>query len=230
VAPRQLAAQGAAQQSDVRRVEQPSGEALRIEYANGAANFELVQWYVVVDDVVWTLTFNAGDLAEYGGFVDAVAQTFDVTDGGETGATDPGTAPGSPTSRTTRIVAPDGAFAADIPTGWVIGFPGEGAPPLGEQMFPDDPAAASLVTPVEAALVTPQTRMLALDPVGWDGPLPLSLPQARSRGVASPRPPARRCLGTCGGTPRTSASASTARGTGGRAEAAEEPGCRVAPR
>ncbi len=102
----------------------------------------------------------------------ATAELPDVTDGSGTTATTSDTAPASPPATTARVTAPDGAFAADLPAGWVTGFPGEGAQPLGEQMFPDDPITATGMAPVEAALVTPQTHMLALDPVGWNGSVP----------------------------------------------------------
>jgi hypothetical protein len=79
IAPREVAAQGGEQVGEPERVTLASGDALRIEYENEALDAEFVQFYVMDDDMVWTLTFNAADLADYEGLPDAVAETFDLT-------------------------------------------------------------------------------------------------------------------------------------------------------
>jgi hypothetical protein len=78
LAPREIAAQGGEQVGEPERVTLASGDALRIEYENEALDAEFVQFYVVADDMVWTLTFNATDLADYEGQPDAIAESFDL--------------------------------------------------------------------------------------------------------------------------------------------------------
>jgi hypothetical protein len=166
--PRLVASLGFEQVGAAERVELPAGDAVRIESRHDAQRIEVVQYYLVPhDDVAWTLTLNAPDLSEYEGVIEAVADTFVLTEGAGSAA-----APEPSPAATTRVSSPDGSFAADLPAGWVTGFPGEGAPSLGQQMFPDNPDAASAMGMPEAALVTPQTRMVAADPVGWNGDVP----------------------------------------------------------
>ncbi|MBN2624666.1 MAG: hypothetical protein JXA83_14905, partial [Acidimicrobiales bacterium] len=68
---------------------------------------------------------------------------------------------------------PGGGFAVDIPGSWSAGYPDAGAAPLVDQMLTPaqraEPGAAGQIEQVEAALVTPETRMLALDPDAWTG-------------------------------------------------------------
>lgn len=163
-APRLLASLGFEQVGEAERLVLPAGDAVRIEARHDAQGVESVQYHFVPHDgVAWTLIVNAPDLSDHEGLVEAVAETFAPTGGAGAAA-----APEPSPSGTTRVSSPDGSFAADIPTGWVTGFPGEGSPSLGEQMFPDDPEAALAMEPTEAALVTPETRMVAVDAGGWD--------------------------------------------------------------
>ncbi len=85
---------------------------------------------------------------------------------------EPPAVPADPMASAVRVEAPDGSFSLDLPATWVAGYPGSGSAAVGDQMFPGDPDAATRTAAVEAALVTPQTRMLALDPEGFDTVLP----------------------------------------------------------
>lgn len=167
-AERMVGSLGFEQVGAAERVTLPAGEAVRIEFRHAAQRIDSVQYYLVPHDgVAWTLTFNAPDVSDYTGLVEAVADTFAPTAGAVPAAT-----PEPPPAGTTRVSPPDGTFAADIPAGWAASFPGEGTPPLGEQMFPHNPQAANAVGMAETALVTPETRMFAVDPVGWNGDVP----------------------------------------------------------
>lgn len=68
---------------------------------------------------------------------------------------------------------PGGDFAVEIPGSWSAGYPDAGGAPLVDQMLTPaqrtEPGAAGQIEQVEAALVTPETRMLALDPDAWTG-------------------------------------------------------------
>ncbi len=116
-------------------------------------------------DAIWMVTFRAGSLAEFGGRVDAVAESFDllpVSAGG--GESEP--LPADPTPTLVPVAAPDGSFTAGVPEGWAWQLLGTGAPPSDEPLFPGDDASGRLAQ-LEARLVTDDTRLVAVDPNGW---------------------------------------------------------------
>src|SRR5690606_20336800 len=74
------------------------------------------------------------------------------------------TVPPPPTS--VAVAPPGGGFRIEVPGSWVVGYPNAHGAPLADQMVPDRPDDADHVALVEAALVAPDTRMVALDPAG----------------------------------------------------------------
>ena len=74
------------------------------------------------------------------------------------------TSPAPPTSVT--VAPPGGGFRIEIPGSWVVGYPNAQGAALADQMVPDRPDQATHIAFVEAALVAPDTRMVALDPAG----------------------------------------------------------------
>lgn len=85
--------------------------------------------------------------------------------GGDTTTTAPTTVP-DPPPPPILVTAPDGSFSARLPADWPVAFTGPGTLPVGQQLFPHDPGRTSMA---EDALVTPQTRMFAVAPLGWGG-------------------------------------------------------------
>ena len=86
-------------------------------------------------------------------------------------ADDGGPASTTVTPPTTEAVAPPGGgFRIEVPGSWVVGYPNAQGAPLADQMVPDRPDDADHIALVEAALVAPDTRMVALDPAGLGDP------------------------------------------------------------
>ncbi len=161
-----LAPPGAEPREEPRVVELAAGDALRVEYTDLAGDSELVRWYVLAGDAIWMVTFRAGSLAEFGGFVDAVAQSFELLPP-SAGRGDSDTPPADTRPTLVPVAASDGSFTARIPERWDWQLVGTDAPPLHEQLFPHFNDASGRLEQLEAELVTQQTRLVALDPDGW---------------------------------------------------------------
>ena len=117
-------------------------------------------------DVVWMLTFRAADLAEFGGLVDAVADSFElVAPGPRPEPAGPGPEP--PSTDLVQVSGPDSSFTVSVPSGWVHHLAGTGSPLLHEQLFPDDVAPSARLDDFLSTLTTGRTRMVAVDPTGW---------------------------------------------------------------
>lgn len=85
---------------------------------------------------------------------------------GDTTTTAPTTTVPDPPPSPILVTAPDGSFSAMLPGDWPVAFTGPNTLPVGQQLFPHDPSRTSMA---EDALVTPQTRMFAVAPLGWGG-------------------------------------------------------------
>lgn len=86
----------------------------------------------------------------------------------ERSADDPGGAASTtvPPPTSVAVAPPGGGFRIEVPGSWVVGYPNAQGAPLADQMVPDRPDDADHIALVEAALVAPDTRMVALDPAG----------------------------------------------------------------
>ncbi len=68
---------------------------------------------------------------------------------------------------TETVSSPGGEFTLDLPEFWLVGFPGTGTP-LAEQMVtPDAYGPDGRIEMLEDTLVTPVTRMVAIDRETW---------------------------------------------------------------
>jgi hypothetical protein len=102
------------------------------------------------------------------------------------------------------VASSDGAFELELPSAWAHLTIDDGLAGAGARMFPDEADRAGLADDILAALVTPQTRFVAIDGSGpvWldetqilvvdgDGPYPgmnLDIAVGRLHEYASPGP------------------------------------------
>ncbi|HEX6417303.1 MAG TPA: hypothetical protein VFZ77_02360, partial [Acidimicrobiales bacterium] len=78
-----------------------------------------------------------------------------------------------PTAGTTVTVSPpDGAFTVELPELWIAGFPGTDVPVAVQMAGPGETGPDGRIEMIEDMLVTPMTRMLAVDRETWLDVLP----------------------------------------------------------